>query len=104
GDMAERDGYVNCSVPDGELDAVVNSLALRISTFDKQEIAETKHLVDIASLPLDSEIAAGWDASIASIQRPSAQGKIKRLLELGPQKNADEKARLTPCTGALASK
>src|SRR5882724_4486198 len=87
GDLAERYGYVNRSLPDGELDAFVEALAMRISTFDKQAIAETKHLVDIASLPPDSEIAAGWDACIASIQRPPAQEKIKRLLELGLQKN-----------------
>src|ERR1700719_835237 len=70
GDLAERYGYVNRSLPDGELDAFVEWLAMRISTFDKQAIAETKHLVDIASLPPDSEIAAGWDACIASMQRP----------------------------------
>ena len=104
GDLAERYGYVNRSLPDGELDAFVDSLAMRISTFDKQAIAETKHLVDIASLPLDSEIAAGWDACIASIQRPPAQAKIKRLLELGLQKNADVEARLPHYTGALGSK
>src|ERR1700674_4649585 len=68
GDLAERYGYVNRSLPDGELDAFVELLAMRISTFDKQAIAETKHLVDIASLPADSEIAAGWDACIPSMQ------------------------------------
>jgi enoyl-CoA hydratase/carnithine racemase len=104
GDLAERYGYVNRSLPDGELDAFVDSLAMRISTFDKQAIAETKHLVDIASLPLDSEIAAGWDACIASIQRPPAQEKIKRLLELGLQKNADVEAKLPHYTGILGSK
>jgi len=104
GDLAERYGYVNRSLPDGELDAFVDSLAMRISTFDRQAIAETKHLVDIASLPPDSEIAAGWDACIASIQRPSAQEKIKRLLELGLQKNADVEARLPHYTGTLGSK
>jgi enoyl-CoA hydratase/carnithine racemase len=104
GDLAERYGYVNRSLPDGELDAFVESLAMRISTFDKQAIAETKHLVDIASLPPDSEIAAGWDACIASMQRPSAQGKIKRLMELGLQKNADVEARLPHYTGTLGSK
>ena len=104
GDLAERYGYVNRSLPDGELDAFVESLAMRISTFDKQAIAETKHLVDIASLPLDSEIAAGWDACIASMQRPPAQEKIKRLMELGLQKNADVEARLPHYTGTLGSK
>ena len=104
GDLAERYGYVNRSLPDSELDAFVESLAMRISTFDKQAIAETKHLVDIASLPPDSEIAAGWDACIASMQRPPAQRKIKRLLELGLQKNADVEARLPYYTGTLGSK
>jgi enoyl-CoA hydratase/carnithine racemase len=102
-DLAERYGYVNRSLPDGELDAFVESLAMRISTFDRQAIAETKHLVDIASLPADSEIATGWDACIASIQRPPAQGKIKRLMELGLQKNADVEARLPHYTGTLGS-
>ena len=104
GDLAERYGYVNRSLPDSELDAFVESLAIRISTFDRHAIAETKHLVDIAILPPDSEIAAGWDASIASIQRPQGQGKIKRLMELGLQKNADVEERLPPYTGTLGSK
>jgi enoyl-CoA hydratase/carnithine racemase len=104
GDLAERYGYVNRSLPDGELDGFVESLAMRISTFDKPAIAETKHLVDIASLPPDSEIAAGWDACIASMQRPPAQEKIKRLLELGLQKNADVEAKLPHYTGILGSK
>ncbi len=103
GDLAERYGYVNRSLPDSELDAFVESLAMRISAFDKQAIAETKHLIDIASLPPDSEIAAGWDACIASMQRPPAQRKIKRLLELGLQRNADVEARLPYYTGTLGN-
>jgi len=103
GDLAERYGYVNRSLPDGELDAFVESLAMRISTFDKKAIAETKHLVDVASLPQDLEIAAGWDACIASMQRSPAQRKIKRLLELGLEKNADVEARLPYYTGTLGS-
>ncbi len=103
GDLAERYGYVNRSLPDSELDAFVESLAMRISAFDKQAIAETKHLIDIVSLPPDSEIAAGWDACIASMQRPPAQRKIKRLLELGLQRNADVEARLPYYTGTLGN-
>lgn len=103
GDLAERYGYVNRSLPDAELDAFVEALAMRISTFDKQAIAETKHLVDIASLPPDSEIAAGWDACVASIQRPQGQGRIKRLMELGLQKNEDVEARLPRYTETLGS-
>src|SRR5262249_27843911 len=71
-ELAERYGYVNRALPDTELEAFVNALALRISSFDKQAIAETKHLVDIASLPPSEEIARGWDACLASLTRPAA--------------------------------
>src|SRR5271168_3547697 len=50
GDLAELYGYVNRALPDAELDAFVDALAERIASFDRQAIADTKHLVDIASL------------------------------------------------------
>src|SRR5260370_11979138 len=39
GDLAERYGYVNRSLPDPELHASVHALAMRIASFDKQPIA-----------------------------------------------------------------
>ena len=51
GDLAERYGYVNRALPDAELDAFVEALAMRIASFDKQAIVETKNFVNIASLP-----------------------------------------------------
>src|SRR5262249_31726146 len=42
GDLAERYGYVNRSLPDSDLDAFVESLATRIASFDKRAISETK--------------------------------------------------------------
>jgi hypothetical protein len=44
-------------LPDAELDAFVDALAMRIASFDKQAIAETKNFVNVASLPPDAEIA-----------------------------------------------
>src|SRR6202041_1673484 len=72
GDLAAEYGYVNRSLPDSELDGFVDALANRIASFDKWAIANTKRLVN-ASLPPDVEIAAGWDACMASIVRPAAQ-------------------------------
>src|SRR6266849_5903363 len=43
GDVAEVYGYVNRALPDAELDAFVDALAMRIASFDKQAIAETKN-------------------------------------------------------------
>src|SRR5271165_2412324 len=101
GDLAERYGYVNRSLPDAELDAFVDALATRISSFDKQAIAETKRLVNIASLPPDAEIAPEWDACIASIQRPAGQRRINALLERGLHKPGDVENRLGYYVGQL---
>jgi enoyl-CoA hydratase/carnithine racemase len=83
GDLAEAYGYVNRSLPDAELDAFVDALATRISLFDKWAISNTKRLVNAASLPADVEMAAGWDACIASVGRPSTQARIKAFMDLG---------------------
>ncbi len=101
GDLAERYGYVNRSLPDSELDVFVESLATRIASFDKRAISETKHFVDVASLPPDFEIAPEWDVCFASIMRPAAQKRIKTLMELGLHKPGDVEERLGYYVGRL---
>jgi enoyl-CoA hydratase/carnithine racemase len=101
GELAERYGYVNRSFPDGELDAFVDALAKRISTFDRQAIAETKRLVDIASLPADSEIAPEWDAFIGALNRPAAQKRIRMLMERGFHRPGDVESRLGHYVGQI---
>jgi hypothetical protein len=92
---------VNRSLPDGELDGFVDALATRIASFDKWAIANTKRLVNAASLPPDVEIAAGWDACMTSIVRPAAQGKIKALFEQGFHRPGDAEDRLGFYLGRL---
>ncbi len=94
GDLAERYGYVNRSLPDAELDEFVDSLANRMASFDKRAISETKRFVDVASLPPDNEIAPEWDVSFASIMRPAARERIKKLMEQGFHKPGDVENRL----------
>jgi enoyl-CoA hydratase/carnithine racemase len=101
GDLAEAYGYVNRSLPDTELDEFVDALATRIASFDKWAIANTKRLVNAASLPPDVEIAAGWDTCMASIARPAAQGKIKALFEQGFHRPGDAEDRLGFYVGQL---
>jgi enoyl-CoA hydratase/carnithine racemase len=101
GDLADKYGYVNRSLPDDQLDGFVDALATRISKFDKQAIADTKRLVDFASLPSDPEIGAGWDAFITSVQRPQAQANISKLMKMGLQTNADIEGRLGYYTATL---
>jgi len=101
GDLAERYGYVNRSLPDAELDEFVDALAIRIASFDKQALSETKRFVDVASLPPDYEIAPEWDVCLASIMRPAAQERIKKLMEQGFHKPGDVEARLGYHVGQL---
>jgi enoyl-CoA hydratase/carnithine racemase len=103
GDLAEKYGYVNRSLPDAELDEFVDALATRIASFDKRTIGETKRFVDVASLPPDYEIAPEWDVCVASIMRPAAQERIKKLLERGFHKPGDVENRLGYHVGQLGS-
>jgi enoyl-CoA hydratase/carnithine racemase len=103
GDLAEKYGYVNRSLPDSELDAFVDSLATRIASFDKRALTETKRFADVASLPPDYEIAPEWDVCVASIMRPAAQERIKKLMERGFHKPGDVEDRLGYHVGQLGS-
>ena len=101
GELAELYGYVNRALPDAELDGFVDALAQRIASFDKQAIADTKRMVDVASLPPDSEIAPEWDAFIASFGRPAAQKRIRTLMERGFHRAGDVERRLGHHVGQL---
>jgi enoyl-CoA hydratase/carnithine racemase len=94
GELAEAYGYVNRALPDADLDAFVDTLATRISHFDKWAIANTKRLVNAASLPPDVEMAAGWEACMASVARPSTQARIKSFINLGFHKPGDVEDRI----------
>ena len=101
GDLAERYGYVTRSLPDSDLDAFVDALATRIASFDKQAISETKRFADVASLPPDFEIAPEWDVCLASIMRPAAQERIKKLMDQGFHRTGDVENRLGYHVGQL---
>jgi enoyl-CoA hydratase/carnithine racemase len=101
GELAQLYGYVNRALPDDELDDFVDALAVRISTFDKRAIAETKALVDVNSLPPDAEIAPEWDAFLAALARPAAQARLKTLFERGFHEPGDVETRLGHHVGLL---
>lgn len=104
GEMAERYGYVNRTLPDAELDSFVDALAARIAAFDQQAIIETKKLVDLASMPPDAEMQPGWDAFIASVQRPAAQARVGALVAAGLQQPGDVEKNLGQYTARYKEK
>jgi enoyl-CoA hydratase/carnithine racemase len=103
GDLAELYGYVNRSLPDRQLDAFVDAFALRISSFDKQAITETKRMVDVNSLPPDAEIVPEWGAFVAALGRPAAQARLRLLFERGFHVPGDIESRLGYHVGSIGS-
>lgn len=101
GDLAELYGYVNRSLPDAQLNTFVDQLAQRIASFDKQAIAETKQLVNVASLPPDSEIAPEWEAFIQSLNRPAAKERMKKLMAQGFHRPGEVETHLGEYLGLL---
>ncbi len=101
GDLAERYGYVNRSLPDAELDGFVDSLARRIASFDKQALVQTKRFVDVASLPSDYEAGGEMNVCYASIGRPETQRRINLLLDRGLHQAGDVETRLGYHVGQL---
>jgi hypothetical protein len=94
---------VNRSLPDSDLDGFVDELAMRIASFDKQAIADTKQLVNVASLPSDAEIAPEWGAFVSSLQPPATQARIRKLMELSFHKPGDVENRLGHYVGQLGN-
>jgi enoyl-CoA hydratase/carnithine racemase len=101
GDLAQAYGYVNRSLPDAELDGFVGALATRIASFDKWAISNTKRLVNAASLTPEVEMAAGWEACMASVARPTTQARLKALRKMGFHKPGDAEDRLGFYVGRL---
>jgi len=98
GDVAERYGYVNRSLPDAELDGFVDALARRIASFDRDAVVDTKRLINVASLPPDAEMQPIWDAFVASVGRPAAQTRLKSLIDRGLQKPGEIEQHLGQAT------
>ena len=98
GETAEKYGYVNRALPDAELDAFVDHLARRIASFDGDALADIKQAVNYASLPPESESAAGWDLFMRSVSRPEAQRRLTWLMQHGLQTNPEVEEHLTHYT------
>jgi hypothetical protein len=64
---------------------------------------DTKHLVNIASLPPDAEIGPEWNAFLASFERPASQKRIEALMKRGFHKAGDVENRLGYYVGQLGS-
>ncbi|HEV2174141.1 MAG TPA: enoyl-CoA hydratase/isomerase family protein [Nitrospira sp.] len=99
GELAERYGYVNRAIPDDEFENFVDRFARRVSTFDRQALADIKHFVNNVSLPADEEFPPQMDAFWQAVARPAVQARVRKSLELGLQQRSDLELRLGESVG-----
>jgi len=99
GELAERYGYVNQAIPDAEFESFVDRFARRVSTFDRQALADIKHFVNKVSLPADEEFPPQLDAFWRAAARPAFQGRHSKAFEDGFQQRSDVELRLGEYVG-----
>jgi len=101
GDTAERYGYVNRALPDGELDGFVDGLARRIASFDRRAVAAAKNLVNQVSLPSADRLLDALNSFQTALTWPEAQQRVQALLKRGLQRDGDFEKRWPEVLGTL---
>ena len=101
GEMAERYGYVNRSLPDARLDAFVDTLARRIASFDRPAIAAAKRLVNEVSLPSADRLLDAITSFGNALTWPETQRRVQAVLKLGLQQDVEFEKRWPEILGTL---
>jgi len=102
GELAERYGYVNRAIRDAEFESFVDRFARRVSTFDRQALADIKHFVNKVSLPADEEFPPQMDAFWEAVARPALQARASKAFDDGLQQRSDVELRLGKYVGQFA--
>lgn len=72
-ELAERYGYINRAMPDAEIEAFVDSLALRLASFEKHALVGAKALMNEVTLPPDTIFQHALTAFFASTAHPGTR-------------------------------
>jgi len=80
---AERYGWINRAIPDAELDGFVETLARRISAFDKQTLSDAKRLLSRTGIPEASELLESRTVFISGATSKKTQIKVSKAIALG---------------------
>ena len=100
--LTERYGYVNRAIPDAEFESFVDRFARRVSTFDRQALADIKHFVNKVSLPADEEFPPQMEAFWEAVARPALQARASKAFDDGLQQRSDVELRLGKYVGQFA--
>ncbi|WP_030438383.1 enoyl-CoA hydratase/isomerase family protein [Actinoplanes subtropicus] len=89
-DTAERYGWVTRAVADAELDGFVDSMAIRLASFDKTALAAAKAQVNRATLPPDADLRAAYTEFLGSLTWPGVQARAPQFEKVVAEKGLEE--------------
>jgi enoyl-CoA hydratase/carnithine racemase len=82
-DIAERYGWVNRTLDDDDLDSFVDSLASRLTSFDRETLAAAKAQVNRIGMPTGAELQSSNDLFFPLLALPSAQARRAKVRDIG---------------------
>ena len=82
-DVAERYGWVNRALDDGDLDSFVDTLVRRLASFDREVLAAAKAQINRFGLPTAAELQSSNDMIFPMLTWPSAQTRRAKLRGIG---------------------
>lgn len=94
GELAERYGWVNRTVEDSDLDGLVDTLARRIASFDKESIAAVKQQINRYTLPSAEDIESSFDIYASSFGWPGSKRRLPAAMSAGRNQAGDYEMRL----------
>jgi enoyl-CoA hydratase/carnithine racemase len=82
-DIAERYGWVNRTLDDGDLDSFVDALVRRLASFDRETLAAAKAQINRFGVPTAAELRSSNDMIFPMLALPDAQARRPKLRGIG---------------------
>jgi enoyl-CoA hydratase/carnithine racemase len=82
-DIAERYGWVNRALDDGELDSFVDKLVRRLASFDREVLAAAKARINRFGMPTAAELQSSNDMIFPMLTWPGAKSRRAKLRDIG---------------------
>lgn len=82
-DIAERYGWVNRTLDDGDLDSFIDTLVRRLASFDRETLGVAKAQVNRFGTPTAAELQSSNDMIFSLLAGPSAQARRAKVRDIG---------------------
>jgi enoyl-CoA hydratase/carnithine racemase len=82
-DIAERYGWVNRTLDDGDLDTFVDTLVRRLASFDRETLAAAKAQVNRFGTPTATELRSSNDMFFSTLASAGAQARRAKVRDIG---------------------